>query len=234
MKFLYIALLSVFFLSCQNAEVKVPINDNPGLNEVWDNSRVYILMKTEEGKQLPDLKLGQVITTTHWLVAVDKRLLMKDLVQPIEKVIKKRHKKSIHSKEGTHAYFSYLDSVSNKMAFIDFDSIQFTSQVYPSKKYFEKYHKADAEFNKFHLTVLQNELVLSDTIHFDSAFSKEQITDSIWKVIGKKTNEKQNRLYISFDESMNFDRFLDYYTFFKNNPIPKGKLSNKIFIFKPE
>ena len=233
MKFLYITLLSVFFLSCQKKTVKVPVNDNPGINEIWDNSRVYILAKTENGKQIPDLKLGQVMTTTQWLVAVDKHLSMKQLVKPIEKILKKRHKKSIHSKEGTHAYFAYLDSVHKKMAFIDFDSIQLISNFYTSKKYFEKYHKADTKYQKFHLNVLQNKLVLNDSIYFEQNFSKEQLTDSIWNIIGNKTNEKPNRLYLSFDENMNFNRFLNYYTFFKNNPIPKGKLSNKIFIFKP-
>jgi biopolymer transport protein ExbD len=233
MKFLYIALLSVFFLSCQKTEVKVPVNDNPGLNEIWDNSRIYILINEEGGEQNPELKLGQVITTTHWLVAVDKRLSMKKLVKPIEKILKKRHKKSVHTKEGAHAYFSYLDSVKKKMAFIDFDSIQLMSDIYTSKKYFEKYSKADINMQKFHITILQDDIVLNDSIHFDSSLSKQQLTDSLWEIMSKKTNEKQNRLYLNFDENMNFDRFLNYYTFFKNNPMPKGKLSNKIFIFKP-
>ena len=233
MKFLYIALLSVFFLSCQKTEVKIPVNDNPGLNKIWDNSRIYILINEEGGDQNAELKLGQVITTTHWLVAVDKRLSMKKLVKPIEKILKKRHKKSVHTKEGAHAYFSYLDSVNKKMAFIDFDSIQLMSDIYTSKKYFEKYSKADINMQKFHITILQDDIVLNDTIHFDSSLSKQQLTDSLWKIMSKKTNEKQNRLYLNFDVNMNFDRFLNYYTFFKNNPMPKGKLSNKIFIFKP-
>jgi hypothetical protein len=233
MKFLYIALLSVFFLSCQNSEVKVPVNDNPGLNEIWDNSRVYVLMNEEDGEQNPELKMGQVITTTHWLVAVDKRLMMKKLLKPIEKILKKRHKKSIHSKEGTHAYFAYLDSVNKKMAFIDFDSIQIMSEIYTSKKYFEKYSKADTDMQKFHITIMKDDIVFNDSIHFDNSMSKQQLTDSLWKIIAKQTNEKQNRLYLNFDENMNFDRFLNYYTYFKNNPMPKGKLSNKIFIFEP-
>jgi len=233
MKFLYITLLSAFFLSCQETEVKVPVNDNPGINEVWDNSHVYILMKDEDGGLKPDLKMGKVMTTTHWLVATDRHLSMKSLVKPIEKILKKRHKKSVHSKEGTHAYFAYLDSVHNKMAFIDFDSIQIMTNIYTSKKYFDKFDKADTAYQKFHLSVLNNALIFNDTIRFDKTFSKQQISDSIWKLVGNITNEKENRLYLNFDENMNFDRFLNYYTFFKNNPIPKGKISNKIFIFEP-
>lgn len=233
MKFLYITLLSVFFLSCQKTEVKVPVNDNPGINEVWDNSPVYILMNIEDGKAKPDLKMGKVMTTTHWLVAADKRLSMKSLVKPIEKILQKRHKKSIHSKEGTHAYFAYLDSVRQKMAFIDFDSIEIMTNVYTSKKYFDKYDKADQDYQKFHLTILPKSLVFNDSIQFDNTFSKQQINDAIWKIVGKQTHQKENRLYLNFDENMNFDRFLNYYTFFKNNPIPKGKISNKIFIFEP-
>jgi len=174
-----------------------------------------------------------VMTTTQWLVAVDRRLSMKKLVQPIEKILQRRHKKSIHSVEGTHAYFTYLDSVSKKISFIDFDSISLMPNYFNSVKYFVKYYKDDEKFKKFHLTVQKNKLILNDSITFDNTLSKQAINDSIWKVIGKITDESPNKLYLNFDENIKFDRFLNYYTYFKNNPIPRGRISNKLFIFKP-
>ena len=231
MKFLHLSILLVFFASCNKQDVKIPVNDNPGIHEVWDNSRIYILTKVKNGDTLPDLQIGQTMSTTQWLVAVDRRLRLKKLIAPIEKILKKRHKKSIHSKEGTHAYFTYLDSTQHKISFIDFDSIQIMPDYFQAKSYFEKYHKTDSTFNKFFLTIKPNSIALNDSIVFKLPVNKNMLRDSLWNYIGKQTGEKTNRLYINFDSSMYFDKFLDYYTFLKNNPIPKGKLSEKIFIF---
>jgi len=232
MKFLYIGIILIFFTSCQDNEVKIPINDNPGIHEIWDNSRIYILFEEKNGDTLAGLKLGQAITTTHWLTAVDKRLKMKFLTKEINKIIKKRHKKSVHSKEGTHAYFAYLDSTQKKVAFIDFDSIQLMPEYFTSTSYFQEYPRADKDFNKYHLKISPNKIILNDSIDL-SQLNKMQIHDSIWKIIGSQTGKQANRLYLNIDRNIYFDRFLDYYTFFKNNPVPKGKLSSKIFIFTP-
>ena len=230
MKFLYIAILSVIFMSCSQKDVQVPVNDNPGLHEIWDNSRIYILMDVKDGDTIPKLKLGQTITTTQWLVAVDKRLKLKKLINPIEKIIKKRHKKSIHSKEGTYAYFAYLDSVQHKMSFVDFDSIQFMPDYFSPASYFEKYKQDDKAFNKYYLRIDKRHIVLNDSITFDTGISKRALQDSLWNIIGKQTTQIDNKLYLNFSPNLYFDTFLNYYTFFKNNGIPKGKLSQKIFI----
>ncbi len=232
MKFLYISFFIIFFASCSKKDVKVPVNDNPGIHEIWDNSPVYILMKIKNKDTLADLKLGQVMTTTHWLVAADKRLKMNKMAGAIEKILKKRHKKSIHSKEGTHAYFSYLDSVQKKISFIDFDSIQLMPNFYTSATYLKEYSKFDEAFNKYHINISPKQIIFNDSIRFDKHIGKQKIFDSIWKIVGQHTNNKANKLYLNFGENIKFDRFLNYYTFFKHNPIPKGKLSQNIFIFK--
>jgi len=233
MKFLYISFFMIFFASCSKKNVKVPVNDNPGIHEIWDNSPVYILMKVENNDTLADLKIGHVMSTTHWLVAADKRLRIKKMTKAIQKILDKKHKKSIHSKEGTHAYFSYLDSVQKKISFIDFDSIQIVPNFYRSTSYMKEYSKADENYQKYHLSILPHRVIFGNSINFDNRVSKYQVYDSIWKIVGTQTDNRSNILYLNFDENITFNRFLDYYTFFKHNPIPKGKLSQKIFIFKP-
>ena len=230
MKFLTPVILSFFFMACQNQEVKIPVNDNHGLHEVWDNSRIYVLFQTENNDTLADLKLGQTISTTHWLVAVDKRLKLKHLTKALAKILKKRHKKSIHSKEGMHAYFTFLDSVQKKVSFIDFDSLQLMPEYFTSSSYFQEYPKADSGFQKYHLNIGRRHILLNDSIDV-SGLSKTRIGDSLTRMI--HTNKTPVKLYLNFEPEVYFDRFLDYYTFFKNNPALNKKLSPKIFIFTP-
>jgi len=229
MKFLYLIIFSVFFISCKNQEVKIPVNDNPGLHEVWDNSPIYILMKIKGKDTIADVKLGQTMSTTQWLVAADRRLNLKQIRPALDKILAKRHKKSIHSDGTAHAYFTYLDSVQNKVSFIDFDSIQLMPDFYTSQQYFKEYPKADTDLARFHLTITPNKIVLNDSLLLP--LQKMQLQDSLWNYVAAQTGTKENSLYLNFPESMSFDRFVDWYTFFKKNMIPKGKLNPKIFIF---
>lgn len=230
MKFSHLVVFTIFFVSCQNRDVKLPINDNTGLHEVWDNSRVYVIFEEKNGDTLAQVKLGQIISTSHWLVAVDRRFKLKHVVSPLQIILKKRHKKTVHSKEGMHAYFTFLDSIQNKISFVDFDSIQIMPSYYTSKTYFKKYTKADDGFNRFHLQINSHQITLNDSIDL-SQLNKKELYDSIQGYIVQQINEKNNRLYLNFDDNIFFDRFLNYYTFFKNSSFLKTTISKKIFIF---
>jgi len=216
-------------MSCHPTDVKIPVNNNHGLQEIWDNSRIYVLFDNKAGDTVANVKLGQTITATHWLVAIDKRLKMKQLIKPINKILKKRHKKSIHSKEGMHAYFTFLDSLQKKVSFIDFDSINIMPEYFTSKKYFEQYPKAEPHRKKLHLLIYPGKILLNDSIEF-AGFDKKQIWDSINKIT-RQTNDAPFRLYLNTEKNVFFDKFLDFYTFFKNNQVTNSKLSPKIFIF---
>jgi hypothetical protein len=218
-------------MSCHPTDVKIPVNNNQGLQEIWDNSRIYVLFNNRSGDTIADLKLGQTITTTHWLVAVDKRLKMKHLVKPVTKILKKRHKKSIHSKEGTHAYFTYLDSIRKKVSFIDFDSINIMPDYFTSEKYFQQYPKADNTTNKLHFYIYHDRIFINDSIEL-TGLKKNQILKKIESVIDKKQNNRQKSyLFLNVEKDVYFDKFLDFYTFFKNNQSHRIQLNPKIFIF---
>ncbi len=233
MKFLYIFLFSFIFLSCSNKkEIKLPLNDNPGKHEIWNNSPVYILQKVKGSDTLADLKLGQTISTTHWLVAVDKRLKLKRLVDPIEKILHKRHKKSLHSDGTQKAYFTYMDTVEKKVSFVDFDSIELMPDIFTSQSYFKKYYKTDSTITKTYITVNPKEIIIDDSIKLKEPVNKKVLLNTYLRIIANKMNENPNGVYLNFNKEIHFDRFLNYYGFFKNNPPPKGEINRRIFIFE--
>ena len=233
MKFLYIFLFSFIFISCRKKqEIKLPLNDNPGIHEVWNNSRIYILMKKSGNDTLADLKLGQTISSTHWLVAVDRRLKLKSLISSINKILKKRHKKSIHSDGNKKAYFTYMDTLQKKVSFVDFDSIEIMPGIFNSPEYFKKYYKTEPEVNKIHIKVFPHAVVIDDSLKLREPVDKKVLLNTYLRHLVRVTNEKKNRVYLNFDKKDNFDQFLNYYTFFKNNPPPKGEISRRIFIFE--
>jgi len=219
-------------MSCKPKDVKIPVNDNAGLHEVWNNSPVYILRDINGHDTLADLKLGQTISTTKWLVAVDKRLTLKQLLPALQKLYKKRRKVSMHSDGKGQLYFTFMDSVQHKVSFVEATDLDLVPDIYTSQKYFEQYPLADVEFKKIHLYIHPDKIVLNDSIKFEPEISKQQLLNRI-KSFEKSMDTVPKQVYLNFLTRTNFDRFLNYYTFFKNNPLPKTQISPKIFIFTP-
>lgn len=219
-------------MSCKPKDVKIPVNDNAGLHEVWNNSPVYILRDISGHDALADLKLGQTISTTKWLVAVDKRLTLKQLLPALQKLYKKRRKVSMHSDGKGQLYFTFMDSVQHKVSFVEATDLDLVPDIYTSQKYFEQYPLAEVEFKKIHLYIYPDKIVLNDSIKFEPEISKQQLLNRI-KSFEKSMDTVPKQVYLNFSTRTNFDRFLNYYTFFKNNPLPKTQISPKIFIFTP-
>jgi len=233
MKLLQFVFILVILVSCNPTDIKVPVNDNPGLHEIWDNSPVYILLKINDNDTIANVKLGQTISTTKWLVAADKRLKLNQLRPALEKLYKKRRKASIHSDGKGALYFTYLDSTQNKISFVEATKLEIMPDFYSSKSYFENYKKAEPEIRKWHLRFSPEKILLNDNIVFDYQLPKKAILDSLIKQISSVKISKTNNLYLNFDSRLNFDRFLNYYTFFKDNLPANIHLSPKIFIFTP-
>ncbi len=219
-------------MSCKPKNIKIPVNDNPGLHEIWDNSPVYILRKIEGEDTIADIKLGQTISSTKWLVAVDKRLTLKQLLPAFKKLYSKRRKVSIHSDGKGKLYFSYMDSLQHKVSFVEATDLNLIPDIYTSEKYFKQYTQADPEFKKLHLYFYPDKIVLNDSIKLNSDVSKKELLKTI-KGVENQHDTMFYKIYLNFDKQTNFDRFLNYYTFIKNNTLPKKQLSSKIFIFTP-
>ncbi len=220
-------------MSCKPKEVKVPLNDNPGLHEVWNNSPIYILRKIDGQDTIADLKLGQTISTTKWLVAVDKQLTLKQLLPSLRKVYKKRRKVSLHSDGKGELYFAYLDSLQKKMSFVNATKMDLMPDFFISEKYFNQYKKADTGFEKWHLYVYRNKIVLNDSIKFDKKIYKKKLLDTLSFYMKRRRDSFPKQLYLNFDNRLDFDRFLDFYIYFNQNHPANAKVSSKIFTFTP-
>jgi len=219
-------------MSCKPKDIKIPVNDNTGLHEVWNNSPVYILRDIDGHDTLADIKLGQTISSTKWLVAVDKRLTLKQLLPALRKLFKKRRNVSMHSNGKGQLYFTFMDSVQHKVSFVEATDLDLVPDIYTSQKYFEQYPLADKKFEKIHLCIYPDKIVLNDSIKFEPEISKQQLLNRI-QSFEKPMDTVFKQVYLNFSTRTNFDRFLNYYTFFKNNLLTKTHISPKIFIFTP-
>ena len=125
MKKLLYLLLVIAFLSCNNERVlELPEIKNAEITEVLDVSPAYIFYdETQPDSTLFNRK--NLISTTNWLVNVDKRLTLKQAIPHIQYLQNKRKKASMHKNEAAKNYFTCNDISIKNLGFLEFTDVDY-------------------------------------------------------------------------------------------------------------
>ena len=119
-----VVLISCLFISCAKKEIKIPIIAASGIQEVLDHSQVWIFLENNEGEITADVNRKNTISSTNWIYNIDRNLPLHTFVNTLT-TLQEKHSGSMHSKKGTHDYFSYSDSESQKLSFITFSNLTY-------------------------------------------------------------------------------------------------------------
>ena len=125
MKNYYLILLSIFILSCNNERVLLlPEVEQAEVTEVLDVSPAYIFYdETQPDSVLLNRK--NLISTTNWLVNVDKRLTLKQAIPHIKFLQDKKRDAKMHKNENAKNYFTCNDTSIGDLGFIEFTDVSF-------------------------------------------------------------------------------------------------------------
>ena len=126
MKNLICIFIMLFALvSCMDREVQLPHTTNNDYNEIVDVSPVYMFY--DESKQdSVDFNRRNMISTTNWLVNIDKRLTIKQILPHLIYMYEKRHGDGMHTNESAKNYFTCFNPEIQNLAFIEFTDIIYT------------------------------------------------------------------------------------------------------------
>lgn len=132
----YITLLLTFCLvvSCSDREVQLPHTTNNDITEVIDVSPIYMFYDETKSDSV-DFNRRNMISTTNWLVNIDKRLTLKQILPHLQYLQEKRHGDGMHTNENAKNYFTCFNPETKNLAFIEF-----TKTIY-SKERWEEKHK---------------------------------------------------------------------------------------------
>lgn len=122
MKRLLLLFLTLTF-SCAERELQLPVTTNNDITEILDVSPVYIFYDEETGEA--DLNRNNMISTTNWLVNVDKRLTLKQVLPHLQYLQDKRHGDSAHKNENAKSYFTCFNEETKNLSFIEFTDVRF-------------------------------------------------------------------------------------------------------------
>jgi len=195
---LSILLFTLFLNSCNKKTVLLAETTNTDITEVLDVSPVY-LFYDESQPNSTEFNHKNMISTTNWLVNIDKRLTLKQILPHLQYLQDKRHGDGMHKNESAKNYFTCSNTDIQNLAFIEFTDI-----------YYEDNGKMK----------LPNEMRPKGDWHLLNIFSNEvfrlndKINLSIQNLIENLKTEIElgEILYLRFNENINFQTYIQLKT----------------------
>ena len=120
-KIIVLVIFVLLLISCNKKEVHLPNIPLNGKEEVQNHSSIWLF--NDNGKL--DLNEKNRISSTHWFFNIDKELQLKEILPEVIRLRNKHNEKSPHNTKKMNNYFSYANSLTKKLSFYQFDSINY-------------------------------------------------------------------------------------------------------------
>lgn len=191
------SLLLVFLIAagCTRQSVKLPTLPISGITDtIYDNSQIWIFFKVEDGDTTAVLNRKNSISTTSWILNIDRRLPMELVAAHLDELMKKREKPSMHPKDADdHNYFSYVNTNSNLLSLVKFDTLYIKSAKPEIKP------KMDTTEIGIQIDQSLQHIKINDEI-----VEKTDLATELNHLIG----QKRATLYFSFDGHISYADYL--------------------------
>ena len=204
MKPLYL-LIAVLLMSCGNEKlVQLPVITGAEITELRDVSPAYLFYDETKVDSI-ELNRKNLISTTHWLVNVDKRLTLKQAIPKIVFLQNKKRNAEVHKNENAKNYYTCNDTSIQNLGFIDF-----TDVIYHEESSDQFYSKtADSEDNNPLITLnihsVEHIEISSNTNHFNPI---ESTIKSLMNSITNLQVVSETKLILNFKKSITFQDYI--------------------------
>tara|TARA_R110002049_G_scaffold3795_2_gene27459 strand:+ start:4562 stop:5245 length:684 start_codon:yes stop_codon:yes gene_type:complete len=129
MKKIFILIICGFIFSCgKDKVIQLPEINHSDITELHDVSAAY-LFYDETKKDSVEFNRKNLISTTNWLVNVDKRLTLKQAIPHI-KFLQEKKANSSHKNESAKNYFTCNDTSRKNLGFIEFTDVVYNEVPY--------------------------------------------------------------------------------------------------------
>ena len=201
--FLILSILCVF--SCKNERVLLlPKIENAEITEVLDVSPAYLFYdETQPDSTLLNRK--NLISTTNWLVNVDKRLTLKQAIPHIKLLQDKKRNAKMHKNENAKNYFTCNDTSISSLGFLEFTDINYakkdSSNYWAGKNHLWKRNHLEIHFIDSTNTFIEG---IVDDNQFQFKIIYTELMNTIFKVV----KNDSIKLAFNFNEKLSFQNYI--------------------------
>jgi Tol biopolymer transport system component len=219
-------LVFALFVSCANKSIQLPETDDSSITEITDVSAAYLFYDETKTDRI-ELNRKNLISTTNWLVNVDKRLSLKQAIPSILFLQNKKRNAKLHKNENAKNYFTCSNPNIKNLAFIEFTDVVYHEES--SEDYFAKI--SDFNFSKNDISInfnINNEIVLFNPN------SQNVILKTDRDHLGEKIAEfitLENTIYLNFKQDLSFQAYITYKSLLLKLNLDLVKISKDEFIY---
>ena len=128
MKYFILLFTALFVFSCgKDKVVLLPEISHSEITDIKDVSAAYIFYD-ETKPDSTELNRRNLISTTNWLINVDKRLTLKQVIPHI-KFLQDKKGNSSHKNENARNYFTCNDTSRKSLGFIEFTEVVYHEET---------------------------------------------------------------------------------------------------------
>lgn len=201
-----ICLFIIFSLfSCNNERVlQLPEIENAEITEVLDVSPAYVFYdETQQDSTFFNRK--NLIGTTNWLVNVDKRLTLTQVIPHIQYLQEKRKKVSMHKNENAKNYFTCNDTSIGNLGFVEFTDVNYikkdSSNYWAEKNQLWKINHLEIHFIDSSQTFIEG---IIDNNQIQSKIRYAEFIGKIYNIIKNDTV----KLVTNYNYKLSFQNYI--------------------------
>jgi hypothetical protein len=227
MRYYILLITSLFLFSCGNEKViQLPEINESKITEINDVSAAY-LFYDETQKDSAELNRKNLISTTNWLVNVDKRLTLKQVVPHIT-FLQDKKSGSSHKNKNAKNYFTCSDSSRKNLGFIEFTDLVYHKE--PAGEYFAKTSNIPENTR---LSIVYHSIGNIEIMGFtDYLISKKtNLSDLIFELKKLIHQDKIVDIVLNFNQNLNFQNYILLKSIMINSDLKNVMISNHEFIF---
>ena len=215
----FIVLILILLTSCTKEKViLLPEINGAEINNVLDVSPAYLFYDETQPDSVV-LNRKNLISTTNWLVNVDKRLTLKQAIPHIIYLQDKKRNAKMHKNENAKNYFTCNDISINSLGFVEFTATNFITAYTDDFK------------NDHHFITFETPSIIEVITPNNDRYNvkKTDLVEIIEKVYTSEDNDR-SPIVLVFSENLTFQEYIDLKSSLKPS---KGRISENEFIIQP-
>jgi biopolymer transport protein ExbD len=224
--FFYCFILTILVSCGKEKIVQLPKINHSEISKINDVSPAYLFYNVTMPDSI-ELNRKNLISTTNWLVNVDKRLTLKQVVPKI-KFLQEKKQKSEHKNENAKNYFTCNDISKHSLGFIDFTNVIYHTKS--SKDYLKTLKPKVNQIVNIRVHTLDStyvSFIWNDTTFVHSSNQKELLNH----LESNLTNQGNAIIVSELDKTLSFQDYITYKYLLSQIDLKNVTIANDEFVF---
>lgn len=225
MKYYILLITTALVFSCEKEKaIQLPELSHSEITDIKDVSAAY-LFYDESRPDSVELNRKNLISTTNWLINVDKRLTLKQVIPNI-KFLQSKKQNAGHKNEHAKNYFTCNDTSRKNLGFIEFTDVVYLEES--TEAYLSKISDLNYTSKTKVISFNSKEAISIINTRFEPFIIQSKKTELLNEI--EKIDAVETKIYLNFNQNLLFQDYITYKSILLEANLDFAEISNKEFL----